>query len=74
MKVIEQDWTTDEDGRANSSDLFLKLCDEVEGLIRADAHSLLAGRADATARLIMAQLAHVYGLAPKSTHTAQEDE
>lgn len=46
------DWTSAADGRSNSSPLFLHLCDEVEELIRSEA------------RLIMAQLAHIHGLAP----------
>lgn len=63
-KKPKRDWTTDPDGRSNSSKLFEKLCDEVETLIRSDAHSLIGGYAGSTARLIMAQLAHVHGLAP----------
>jgi hypothetical protein len=59
------DWTTNEKtGRSNSSDMFEELCEKVERLIRSDAHSLIAGRADSTARLIMAQLAHVHHLSP----------
>lgn len=57
------DWTQ-KDGVANTSDEFLDLCDAVERLIRGDAHALLGGRADKTARLIMANLAHKHGLAP----------
>lgn len=59
------DWTRDDGGRQNNSPLFLKLCDEIELLIRNDANALLNGRADVTARLIMAQLAHRYGLGPE---------
>ncbi len=58
------DWTRKK-GQSNSSDEFLQLCEAVERLIRADAFHLIAGRADMTARLIMAQLAHVHGLAPR---------
>lgn len=57
-------WTCNENGVSNSSKEFQRLCDEVERLIRADAHSLISGNADSTARLIMAQLSHVHGLAP----------
>jgi hypothetical protein len=57
------DWTT-KDGMANSSDEFLALCREVECLIRGDAHALIAGGADRTARLIVAQLAHKHGMSP----------
>ena len=61
----ETDWTVNpETGRSNSSPLFKSLCAEVERLIRGDAHKLIGGRADMTAGLIMAQLAHVHHLAP----------
>lgn len=59
------DWTRDDGGRQNASPLFLKLCDEVELLIRNDANGLLNGRADVTAKLILSQLAHRYGLGPE---------
>jgi hypothetical protein len=61
-------WTCDDEGRSNSSELFEELCTAVTSLIRESAHALIAGRADSVARLIMAQLAHVHGLVPKSTH------
>jgi hypothetical protein len=64
MKCEVPDWTLDSEGRSNSSPEFLRLCDEVERLIRSEAHSLIAGRADIAARLIMAHLAHVHGLKP----------
>lgn len=57
------DWTKD-------SPEFLRLCGEVERLIRGEAHSLISGNAGATARLIMAQLAHVHGLAPLASPAA----
>lgn len=60
------DWTIG-NGRVNSSPAFIALCDEVERLIRGDAHKLIAGRANDTACLIMAQLAHKHGLRPKKT-------
>lgn len=63
--LCEQDWTA-ADGRANSSPEFLRLCDEIEQIIRGDAYSLIAGRSDRTARLIMARLAHVHGLRPSN--------
>lgn len=66
MAEIKPDWTSDENGRSNSSETFCKLCDEIERLIRNDAHSIVSGNAGSTARLIMAQLAHVHGLAPIS--------
>lgn len=61
---MKRHWTTAESGWTNASPEFERLCSEVERLIRQDAFSLIAGRADNTARLIMAQLAHVHGLAP----------
>lgn len=60
------DWTCGEDGRADTSPRFVALCREVERLIRGCAHDLIAGRADRTAGLIMAQLAHKHGLVPAS--------
>lgn len=66
------DWTIDpHSGKLNSSRAFVTLCDEVESLIRADAHALIAGNAGSTARLIVAQLAHVHGLAPPSEGRGQ---
>lgn len=62
--IPETDWTCDSDGRTNSSEQFTRLVREVERLIRGDAHKLIAGRADMTAQLIMAQLAHKHGLVP----------
>lgn len=59
------DWTCDEDDRANSSEKFLSLVKAVSRLIIDDARMLLLGRAESTARLIVAQLAHVHKLAPQ---------
>lgn len=56
------DWTVSKDGRANSSAAYRHLRKEIERLIRADAHKLVAGRADMTAGLIVSQLAHVHHL------------
>lgn len=61
------DWTTDSEGRSNSSEQFKTLVKEVERLIRGDAHMLISGRADLTAGLIMAQLAHRHGLSTTPT-------
>jgi len=58
------DWTRDADGRSNSGAEFLRLCAEVERLIRGNANQLIAGRAEVTARLIMSSLAHEQGLRP----------
>lgn len=60
-----KDWTIDsKTGRSNSSELFEILCKEVERIIRSDAFHLIGGRADMTARLILARLAHEFKLAP----------
>lgn len=57
------DWTA-EDGRANSSPLFLALVRDVERMIRDGAHDLITGRAGTVARVIVANLAHRHGLTP----------
>lgn len=57
------DWTV-KDGRTNSSDEFERIADEIERLIRNDSYMLISGRADNTARLILAQLAHVHHMRP----------
>lgn len=68
QEEIAQDWTVDpETSRSNSSALFNRLTAEIERLIRQDAFKLIAGRADMTAGLIMAQLAHVHHLGPRPT-------
>lgn len=60
-----RDWTVDpETGRSNSSDEFEILSREVGRIIRSEASTLLAGRSDAVGRIVMAQLAHRFGLAP----------
>lgn len=60
----KRDWTWDRKGRSNASPEFKRICDEVERLIRNDAFALISGNAGATARLIVAQLAHVHGMKP----------
>lgn len=64
-RMVELDWTISPvDGKLNSSPKFEELSIAVEELIRQSAHTLLAGRADTVARLIVAQLAHVHHMAP----------
>lgn len=63
-RLTVADWTMDGDGRSNASLEYLELVRAVERLIRSEAHTLIAGQADVTARLIVSQLAHVHGLAP----------
>lgn len=71
---IEFNWTVNlRTGRSNSSDEFEFLCKVVERLIRDNAHMLISGHAENTAGLIMAQLAHKYGIVPtKSLEEMQE--
>ena len=58
------DWT-EADGRSNSSPEFLRCCKEVERLLLAGAGGILQpGWLSGSARLIVAQLAHVHHLAP----------
>jgi hypothetical protein len=66
------DWTMDlETGRSNSSRQYTDLVAEVERLIREGGGSCLSpGWARSTAGLIMAQLAHVHGLAPERRQAA----
>lgn len=63
FRAMADNWTS-KDGGTNSSDEYLRLSDEVARLIRSQAHALLRGDAASVGRLIMAQLAHVHGLAP----------
>ena len=60
------DWTA-ADGRTNSSDAFNRIVDHVERIIRNSAHDLMSGRADTTAAVIVAQLAHVHGMRPTTS-------
>lgn len=63
---IEVDWTVDPGThRSNSSPEFQQLASEVAGVIKAEACSLLDGRVEDVARLIMTRLAHKHGLAPQ---------
>lgn len=67
------DWTVGHEGRSNSSLGFHAVVDEVERLIRSDAHMLLSGRADKTARLIVAHLAHKFGMTPDPASEAYSE-
>ena len=64
MAFPDRDWTCDEEGRSNSSERFKEICKEVERLIRDDANMLIMGRADRTAGLIVARLAHKFNFGP----------
>ena len=63
---MSEDWTTNSEGRANSSDKFLELKKVIEEIIRHSAFDLIAGRTDRVAGLILAQLAHNHSLAPQA--------
>jgi hypothetical protein len=59
-----KDWTASR-GKSNSSTAFLNIVEAVAVLILNEAHPIVAGRRHDAARLIVAQLAHVHGLAPQ---------
>jgi phosphotransacetylase len=61
---LSRDWTTTEKGVVNASERYLEIVAAVESLIRGDAHALISGNVNKTARLIVSQLAHVHGLRP----------
>ncbi|MDP1718966.1 MAG: hypothetical protein Q8L24_00895 [bacterium] len=63
---IEVDWTVDPKTHcSNSSPEFRQLVSEVARLIKAEAYRLLNGQVESAAGLIMAQLAHKHGFAPR---------
>lgn len=61
----DQDWTFDAEGRSNSSEEFNVLVNVVFRLLQSDALGIQStqGRYSA-ARLIVARLAHDYGMRP----------
>lgn len=65
------DWTAVPNGPSNSSPEFERLVHEVDLLIRQSGHTLIIGGSRSVAGLIMAQLAHVHGLAPRPEHKAR---
>jgi len=66
MTEFEIDWTCDEKGVSNSSEKFIELSNAVAYLLNGECWNLMNGSAGrkATARLIMAQLAHKYNMEP----------
>jgi hypothetical protein len=64
MTILDPNWTQGPEGHTNASPEYQHIVAHVERLIRNDAASLIAGRADITARLIVSHLAHVYGMVP----------
>lgn len=62
-----KDWTLNPiTHRSNSSELFLAVEREIGRILRGSAASLIAGRTDDVAGLILAQLAHRYGFSPEN--------
>lgn len=62
-----RDWTTGDDGLANSSALFRSLEKRVAAIIVDSARSLLPWHTERVAGLILAELAHEHGLSPRGT-------
>lgn len=60
----DDDWTA-LDGRSNSSPLFTQLVAEVRDNIVNGAFDIVQGHTETVARVIVARLAHRYGLRPK---------
>ena len=59
MKLFEWvDWTIGKDGRINSSNEYLRLCDIVTEVVKESAHDLINGNTNKVSRLIVANLAH----------------
>ncbi len=67
------DWTA-KDGRANSSEEFVRLTKRVAEIIQDSAHTLINGSVATVAGVIMAQLAHAEGLAPTKPYSAADFE
>ncbi len=56
-------WDSDTvSGRSNSSAEFNYLVTQISSLIRSSARSLMSGDTDSASRIILARLAHVYGI------------
>lgn len=62
MEDTPRDWTTDEHGRANSSEEFQAI---VTFVARILASHRLGGTVENTARLIVSQLAHTCRFGPR---------
>ncbi len=61
--MTEKNWTQGRDGRSNSSHAYLALVRAVEELL---CDHRLGTPTKSTARLIVSQLAHKHGMAPKA--------
>jgi hypothetical protein len=62
-EIDRLDWTA-KDGRTNSSEAYLAIVAAVQRLILQSGDALIRGRIESIARLIVSQLAHVYGMKP----------
>ncbi len=70
-----RDWTIDtRTGRTNSSEEFRLLVEKVASIIQNSGFDLLRGDATKVAGVIMAQLAHKYGLRPVREERGQFDQ
>jgi len=59
-----KDWTADENGRSNSSEMFIVIVTHVEDLIRSSGSQIVNGNIRGVAGLIVAQLAHKFLMEP----------
>lgn len=65
--IVIRSWDTSPEGRSNSSKLFCEIREFIARLIRNEAFTLIGGRTEDAAQLILAQLAHGdYKMAPES--------
>lgn len=73
--AINIDWTVDPNtGSSNSSPAYENLVAAVSELLRNSAHDLKSGNTESVAILIMAQLAHVHGMAPANVAVSEATE
>lgn len=61
------DWTVGPKNKSNTSQTFNALVADIERIIRNDAATIVAGRANLTARIIAAQIAHSHHFLPSKT-------
>ena len=61
------DWTCDARGHANSSSVFTNLTFAIDRVIQDGASDLISGRSRQVATMILAQLAHKYGMSTNMT-------
>lgn len=63
--MTNRDWTQSEGGTANNSALFIELQERLAQILVSSATNLITGQTQSVARLILAQLAHVYHFGPQ---------